>query len=105
MNLTGKLLGDCAPYIYNLVYDIDVRMVFIEIIEEPESGQPDLRVVFPDVLLYQEKNLHSKPDDETMDDVVGIDELTPGAIQITTFKKEITLQLTGEPFVEEITDA
>ena len=104
MNLTGKLLGDCAPYIYNLVYDVDVRMLFIECIDEPETGAPDLRVVFPEVLSYSEKNLQNKPDDETMDDVVSIEQVAEGSIRITTYKKEITLKLTGEPSVEEITE-
>ena len=101
-SLTGKLLSDCSPYIFNLVYDIDVRMLFIECIDEPESGEPDLRMVFPGVLSYQEKNLQGKPDDETMDDVVSIEQTQQGCIVITTYKKEITLQVAGEPFVEEI---
>ncbi|MDM3872416.1 hypothetical protein QSV34_13775 [Porticoccus sp. W117] len=102
MSLTGKLLGDCAPYIFNLVYDIDVRMVFIECMDDPDCGEPDLRLVFPEVLSYREKNLQAKPDDETMDDVVSIEQPQKDTIVITTYKKEITLQVTGEPFVEEI---
>ncbi len=105
MSLYEKLMGDCAPYIYNLVYDVDVRMLFIECIDDPESGEPDLRLVFPDVLFYSEKNQLNKPDDETVDDVVSIDSLEQGLIRITTYKKEITLKLTGEPFVEEIADS
>lgn len=100
--LTGKLLAECAPYIYNLVYDIDVRLLFIECIDEPETDQPDIRVVFPDVLSYSEKSLQPKPDDETIDDVVSIDQPQKDTIVITTYKKEITLQVAGEPFVEVI---
>jgi hypothetical protein len=100
--LTGELLGECAPYVFNLIYDIDVRMLFIECIHEPESGEPDLRIVFPDVISYQEKNLLGKPDDENMDDVVSINETAPNTISITTYKKEMTIELTGQPFVEDI---
>ncbi|WIO73788.1 hypothetical protein QP938_10850 [Porticoccaceae bacterium LTM1] len=102
MSLTGKLLGDCAPYIFNLVYDIDVRMVFIEVIDDPENGEPDLRVVFPGVLSFSEKNLQNKVDDDTMDDVVSIEQLEQDKIIITTYKKQLTLKVSEEPFVEEI---
>ena len=101
MSLTAKLLGDCAPYIFNLVYDIDVRLLFIEVMDDPDCGEPDLRLVFPEVLSYSEKNLQGKPDDETMDDVVSIEQKGK-QIVITTYKKEITLDVTAEPFVEEI---
>ena len=102
MSLTGKLLGDCAPYIFNLVYDIDVRMVFIEVIDQPESGEPDLRIVFPGVLAFSEKNLQGRPDDDTMDDVVSIEQPEKDKIVITTYKKELTLTINDKPFVEEI---
>ncbi|UTW45062.1 hypothetical protein KFE80_11905 [bacterium SCSIO 12696] len=102
MSLTAKLLGDCAPYIFNLVYDIDVRMLFIECIDDPDCGEPDLRLVFPEITSYREKNLQARPDDETMDDVVSIENQGERQIVITTYKKEITLEVTAEPFVEEI---
>jgi len=100
--LTGELLGDCAPYVFNLIYDIDVRMLFIECIHEPETGEPDLRIVFPDIVSFQEKNMLGKPDDENMDDIVSINEMASNVICITTYKKEMTIELTSQPFVEHI---
>ena len=78
MSLTGKLLGDYAPYIYNLVYDIDVRMLFIECIDDPDTKQPDLRIVFPEIISYSETNEQSQPDDEYIDDIVSINEIEKG---------------------------
>lgn len=102
MSLYSDLLGDCSPYIYNLVYDIDARMVFIECLDDPESDEPDLRIVFPEVVSFREANQLNKPDDETMDDIVDITRDSEQLIHILTYKKAIELELTGEPFVEEI---
>ena len=66
MSLTGKLLGDCEAYIYNLVYDIDVRMLFIECINDPDTEQPDLRIVFPEILSYSETSEQSKNVDHVL---------------------------------------
>ncbi|MDF1642756.1 MAG: hypothetical protein P1U80_01060 [Pseudomonadales bacterium] len=102
MSLTGKLLGDYAPYIYNLVYDIDVRMLFIECIDDPDTKQPDLRIVFPEIISYSETNEQSQPDDEYIDDIVSINEIEKGKIAIHTYKKKIEITLTGKPFTEDI---
>ncbi len=102
MSLTGKLLGNCEAYIYNLIYDIDVRMLFIECINDPETEQPDLRIVFPEILSYSETSEQSKPDDEHIDDIVLIDEIEKGKIVIQTYKKRIEITLTGKPFTEDI---
>ena len=102
MSLTGKLLGECAPYIYNLVYDIEVRMLFIECIDDPDTKQPDLRIVFPEILSYSETNELNQPDDEYIDDLVLIDEVEKGKIVIHTYKKKIEICLTGSPFTEDI---
>lgn len=102
MSLYSDLLGDCSPYIYNLVYDIDARMLFIECLDDPESDEPDLRIVFPDVVSFRETNQLNKPDDETMDDIVDIIRDGEGPISILTYKKAIEIELTGEPFAEEI---
>lgn len=102
MELTEQLLGDCSPYIANLVYDIDVRLLFIECVDDPETQNPQLRIVFPGILSYAETSLLAEPEDETADDIVSIERLDPRKIVITTYKKEILLTLTEEPFVEEI---
>lgn len=102
MELTEQLLGDCSPYISNLVYDIDVRMLFIECFDDPEAQNPLLRIVFPSILSYAETSLINEPEDETVDDIVSIERIDPRKIVITTYKKEILLTLTEEPFVEEI---
>lgn len=102
MELTEQLLSNCSPYIANLVYDIDVRMLFIECVDDPDRQNPVSRIVFPGVLTYSETNLLEKPDDETIDDVVSIERLDSRQIVITTYKKEILLTLTEEPFVEPI---
>lgn len=102
MSLYSELLGDCSPYIFNLVYDIDARMLFIECLDDPEGEEPDLRLVFPEVVRYQEQNQLTKPDDETMDDVVDIIREDHRTIRILTYKKAIDIELTGEPFVEKI---
>lgn len=102
MELTEQLLSNSSPYIANLVYDIDVRMLFIECFDDPDSQNPVARIVFPGVLSYAETNLLDVPDDESVDDVVSIERLDARRIVITTYKKEILLTLTEEPFVEPI---
>lgn len=102
MSLLSDLLGDCSPYIYNLVYDIDARMVFIECLDDPDSDEPALRIVFPEVIAFRESNRLSQPDDETMDDLVDMERREDGTVSLVTYKKEITIELTGEPFAEEI---
>ena len=107
MSLMADLLGDCSPYIFDLVYDIDVRMLFIECGDDPGKGEPDLRIVFPDVVEYSESNNIKKPEDDYVDDLVNLENLNivegdSKTIQITTYKKTINITLTGLPFTEEL---
>lgn len=102
MELTEQLLSKCSPYIANLVYDIDVRMLFIECFDDPDRQNPVSRIVFPGILSYSETSLIEAPDDESIDDVVSIERMDAQRIVITTYKKEILLTLTEEPFVEPI---
>ena len=102
MDLTEQLLASSSPYIANLVYDIDVRMLFIECFDDPEKQNPVARIVFPGVLSYAETNLLEAPEDESIDDVVSIERMDARKMVITTYKKEILLTLTEEPFVEAI---
>ena len=101
MILTGKLLGDCSPYIFNLVYDIDVRMLFIECVDNVKQTQPNIRIVFPEIISYSERNLQKEPDDEYMDDLVVVERTDESHIKIITYKKEIELALSAEPFTEK----
>ncbi|MAR91624.1 MAG: hypothetical protein CML06_12190 [Pseudomonadales bacterium] len=102
MELTEQLIGDASPYIANLVYDIDVRMVFMELVDAPESQRLVRRIVFPGVDSFHETNLLNQPDDEAMDDVVSIQRLDTHRVILTTYKKEILLHLSEEPFTETI---
>ncbi len=102
MELTEQLLGDSSPYIANLIYDIDVRMLFIELLDGPESQKLVQRVVFPGVVSYSETNLLNEPEDDSIDDVVSIQRLDKNRVILTTYKKEILLNVSEEPFVEAI---
>lgn len=102
MELTEQLIGDSSPYIGNFVYDIDVRMVFLELVDDPETQNPVRRIVFPEVVSFNESNLLNEPEDDTIDDVVTIQRLDKNRVIITTYKKEVLLNLNEEPFVEDI---
>ncbi|HAG94777.1 MAG: hypothetical protein CMK83_07455 [Pseudomonadales bacterium] len=102
MELTEQLIGDCSPYIGNLVYDIDVRLVFVELLDGPESQNLKRRIVFPGIVSFHETNLLNQPEDDSIDDVVSIQRLDTNRLILTTYKKEILLNLTEEPFVEVI---
>lgn len=102
MTLTAELLGETSPYIYNLVYDIDVRLLFIECLNDPSDEEPSLRIVFPEITSYAENNQADALDDELMDDLVSMDWSNENQVTILTCKKEIILELTGKPFTEQI---
>ncbi|AUM13623.1 hypothetical protein [Ketobacter alkanivorans] len=102
MELTEQLIGDCSPYIGNLIYDIDVRMVFVELMDAPETQNLKRRIVFPGIVSYNETNLLNEPEDDDIDDVVSIQRIDAKRIILTTYKKEILLHLSEEPFIEEI---
>ena len=102
MTLTAELLGETSPYIYNLVYDVDVRLLFIECLDDPSDEEPSLRIVFPEVISYAESNQPDALDDELMDDLVSMDWSNENQVTILTCKKEIVLELTGKPFTEHI---
>jgi hypothetical protein len=104
MELTEQLIGDSSPYIGNLVYDIDVRLVFIELMDSPEQQNLVSRIVFPGIVSFNETNLLNEPDDDSIDDVVSIQRLDTRRVIVTTYKKELLLHLTEEPFVEAIED-
>ena len=101
MTLT-TLLGNSSPYISNLVYDIDVRLLFIECLEDPSDEEPSLRMVFPEIISYAEINQADALDDELMDDLVSMDWPGENRVTIITCKKEIMIELTGKPFTEKI---
>lgn len=102
MDITETLLEGCSPYIGNLVYDIDVRMLFIECLDDPKNQEPVIRVVFPGILHYEEVNQLDAPEDDTIDDIMTINRIEEDRILITTYKKEITITLDQDPFVEAI---
>ena len=102
MELTEQLIGDCSPYIGNFVYDIDVRLVFIELVDSPEDQNLRRRIAFPGVVSFSESNLLNEPEDDSIDDVVSIQRLDKSRVIVTTYKKEVLLNLTEEPFVEDI---
>lgn len=102
MTLTAELLGETSPYIYNLVYDVDVRLLFIECLNDPADEEPSLRIVFPEIINYAESNQPDALDDELMDDLVSMDWSNENQVTILTCKKEIILELTGKPFTEQI---
>ncbi|WP_461516018.1 hypothetical protein [Porticoccus sp.] len=102
MSLIAELLGDCSPYIYNLVYDVDVRLLFIECLDDPSDEEPSRRIVFPEIISYSEGNQTDALDDELMDDLVSMDWTNENQVTILTCKKEIVLELTGKPFSEQI---
>jgi|TARA_B110000196_G_scaffold68978_1_gene58615 hypothetical protein len=102
MTLTAKLMGTSSPYIFNIVYDIDVRLLFIEFLDDPSDEQPSLRIIFPEITLYSETNQADAIDDELMDDLVSMDWVSKDKVAVITCKKEILIELTGEPFSEKI---
>lgn len=102
MELTEQLIGECSPYIGNLIYDIDVRMVFVELMDAPETQNLKRRIVFPGIVSFNETNLLNEPEDDDIDDVVSIQRIDANRIILTTYKKEILMNLSEEPFVEEI---
>ena len=102
MTLISKLLGHSSPYIFNIVYDIDVRLLFIECLDDPSDEKPALRIVFPEINFYSEVNQAEAGDDELMDDLVSLEQIDNKKIVILTCKKEITIELAGEPYAEKI---
>ncbi|MAD57276.1 MAG: hypothetical protein CMK44_01705 [Porticoccus sp.] len=103
MTLVSRLLGKSSPYIFNLVYDIDVRLLFIEFLNDPSDEKPSLRIIFPEISMYSEANQAEFDDDELMDDLVSLEQISDSRIIILTCKKEITIELAGKPFAEKLT--
>ena len=84
MTLISKLLGHSSPYIFNLVYDVDVRLLFIECLDDPSDKKPALRIVFPEINFYSEVNQAEAGDDELMDDLVSLEQVYNKKIVIHT---------------------
>jgi|TARA_B100001063_G_C16767732_1_gene559699 hypothetical protein len=103
VTLVSRLLGKSSPYIFNLVYDIDVRLLFIEFLNDPSDEKPSLRIIFPEISMYSEANQAEFDDDELMDDLVSLEQISDSRIIILTCKKEITIELAGKPFAEKLT--
>ena len=104
MDITEELLDGCSPYIYNLIYDVDQRILFIECLDDPEDEEPALRIVFPEITQYQEANLLDEIDDESIDDIVSIEQVEQGKVSIVTYKKDIQIHHDGDIFIEDIVD-
>ena len=102
MTLISKLLGRSSPYIFNIVYDIDVRLLFIACLDDPSDDKPALRIIFPQINFYFEINQADAGDDELMDDLVSLEQVDDQKIIIRTCKKEITIKLKGKPYTEKI---
>lgn len=104
MEISQDLLGQCSPYIHTFIYDIDDRALIIECVKDPKKPVPSLRIVFTDIQSYSEESLLDEPDDENLDDIVAITPGKEGRYVITTYKKEITIITSEEPFTEKVTD-
>jgi hypothetical protein len=53
--------------------------------------------------MYSEANQAEFDDDELMDDLVSLEQISDSRIIILTCKKEITIELAGKPFAEKLT--
>lgn len=60
-----------------------------------------MRIVFPEITTYTEKNGGDALDDKLMDGLVSMDWVGDNQVEIITCKKEISLELTGKPFAEK----
>lgn len=105
MNIASDLLGKCSPYIHTFAYDIDDRALIIECMKDPKDMTPSVRIVFEGIRAFKETHLLDEFDDENLDDIVDISTCTDpengekGYI-ITTYKKEITLYTSTQPYAE-----
>lgn len=96
-----RLVGSSSPYVSSIVYDINERTLVLELVDHPDKMNLCRRITFTDILSYQEENMEEEPEDECMDDIVGIDYIQ-GGICIHTYKKEVVLKLESEPRAEYI---
>ena len=97
----SKLIANSSTYVSSIVYDINERTLVIELVDNPDKMNLSRRITFPGILSYKETNMEEEPDDECMDDVVGID-YTSNGVCIHTYKKEISIEVEGEPHAEDI---
>lgn len=101
-DISDRLLGDCSPYISSMYYDVTNRELCIEFMDNVVNREPYKRIRCVGVLKYQEIDVEDEPDDDCLDDLLGIDWSEQNILCIKTHKKEIILITENDPISELI---
>lgn len=102
-NVLNTYLSGCSPYISQLLYDINNRVLTLECVNNVEEFLPKKRILFEGVISYSESTEDVDYDDELIDGVVSMFwNSEENEFILLTDKKEIIVKLEKEPQIENI---
>lgn len=96
-DITAELLKDCSPYIGCMKYDITLRELTIECLDNPKDQNPKRTLKFSDIVKYSEESLDDNSDDALLDSNIGMNWMDNNILCVHTQKKVIILELNGSP--------
>ncbi|MBO1257102.1 hypothetical protein J3L16_15565 [Alteromonas sp. 5E99-2] len=86
-----------SPYISELSYDIDNRILTVTCVDNPDDFNPATSIVFSGVKSYSEESLGDSNADDIMDSIIGMNWHQENIFCLHTQKKEIMIELENEP--------
>lgn len=102
MDLLGKHLKGCSPYIMKLNYDLEKREVILICAKSIGDWTPGKKLKFTEVTGFSEYvvDFEDMVDDNLTDSVMGLREIENGSYCLATEKRELTIQTMKKPFSE-----
>ncbi len=95
VDLMSEYLKDCSPYISKFVYDIDKRIIELVCVDSIDNCLPKRKITISGIQSYAEETIDDDFDDNCMDGVIGMHEMSVGRFCIHTDKKEVIVLYDG----------
>jgi hypothetical protein len=102
VDILENLVSDSSVWIKNFIYELTEFRLRMILVNDPESMNETVQIVFPDVISFDETI--EEYDNSLIDSLIGIHWLEDAAtICIKTEIREIFIKTTTQPYVEKNT--
>ena len=98
MDLLNNYLMGCSPYIIQLNYNLEKRELLVVCAKTVENWVPFKGILFKDVISFSETyDEDDILDDDLIDSVIGLHEVSDGVYCLGTEKREIIVKVGTPP--------
>lgn len=101
-DLMSKYLKGCSPYISQFTYDIEKRTLELVCVKSIDNCIPKRKITISGIQAYLEETIDEEFDDNCMNGVIGLHEMSAGKFCIHTDKKEVIVIYDGLVSVTDV---